>query len=222
MIKDDTGDIYGFDRNNSSPINCVLIDVTLMGKALIVDFLLMHYKSSCNGIIERDWMIPMEAVSSSRYQCIKLLHLGSLKKVCINQWGLYVANENPLNYIKICKAVRNMILTGKQKSSDNKSKIQLVYHGMFAFRIAHGIKDFLIQFKSSTHATRHIDAQQRVDKQDIQYSTHSRLRNKNLAGDVSRCLAKNHSLPEVDYKIKRPTSGVLQLSRCLANCCTIK
>lgn len=53
-IYEESRNVYGFDGHNSDPIGHVSLDVTLMGKVLTIDFLLMGCKLHYNDILGRD------------------------------------------------------------------------------------------------------------------------------------------------------------------------
>lgn len=78
--------VYIFDGHNNYPIGCISLDVTLIGNVLIVDLLLMGYKSMYKAILRKDWTKPMEDVVSAKFQCIKHPHKGIIAKVCSNHW----------------------------------------------------------------------------------------------------------------------------------------
>lgn len=76
-----TGNIYGSYGNKSNPIDHIPLDITIMIKSLIVDFLPMDYKSPFNIIQGKYWTIPIESITSSKYQYIKFPHMGHIAKV---------------------------------------------------------------------------------------------------------------------------------------------
>lgn len=92
-IYKESRNIYGFDEHKSYPIKHVSLDITLIRKLLIVDFLLMIYKSPYNTNLRRDWMILMEVISYAQFKCIKFTHNGKLAKVCSNKWQAHSKNK---------------------------------------------------------------------------------------------------------------------------------
>lgn len=65
VIVEDPGDAYGFDGHKTNPIRYVTLDITLMGKALSVDFLLVDCKSPYIAIFGRDWAMPIIFIAST-------------------------------------------------------------------------------------------------------------------------------------------------------------
>lgn len=90
-------EVYGFGGSHYSLVGRVPLDITLIGKVIIVYLLLMDCNSPYHAILGRYCTIPMEVVSSWRYQCTKFPYLVRIAKVSNNQWGAHHANENSLS-----------------------------------------------------------------------------------------------------------------------------
>lgn len=74
-------EVTGFDGHKLNPKGSVILIVSLTGKHMIVDFLLMKCNSLYNGILGWDWTVPMEVTSSARFQCIKFPNQDRVLKV---------------------------------------------------------------------------------------------------------------------------------------------
>lgn len=81
------------------------------GKVLIVDFLVMECKFPYNVILGRDWMISIEVITSTRFQCIKFPHNDRIAKVRKNQWQVHSVNEKPNEDIRHSEVKGKIILS---------------------------------------------------------------------------------------------------------------
>lgn len=111
IIMSDTRDIYSFSGNKSIPLGRIPLDITVMTKSLIVDFLIVDCNSAYNEILGRDMTIPMEAIASSRYKYVKFPYMGCIEKIWSNQWGTHQANERKIIDIDLSETNGNNILT---------------------------------------------------------------------------------------------------------------
>lgn len=66
LIHDVTSKVVGFDCHKSKQGRIILI-VSLMGKHITVNFLFMNYNAPYNGILGRDWIVPMEVTVSAKF-----------------------------------------------------------------------------------------------------------------------------------------------------------
>lgn len=60
LLYDVTKEIAGFDGHISKPKGRVTLIVSVMGKHISLEFLLMNYNTPYNGILGQDRIVPMQ------------------------------------------------------------------------------------------------------------------------------------------------------------------
>lgn len=109
MIHPINGEVAGFDGLPSTPKGHVTLIVTVIGRQMPIDFLLMNCSAPYNGILGRDWTVPMEVVASARYQCLKFPNQGRISKVRSNQLATDKCNEKAFEEHKLSEVNSNTI-----------------------------------------------------------------------------------------------------------------
>lgn len=88
---------------NSKSLGWIILHVTLGGKIIDQDFYIMDCKASYNGILGKDWITIMGAVTIARYSCLKFLQGDKIIKLGSNQWFTYYCNEKSFDGIELSK-----------------------------------------------------------------------------------------------------------------------
>ena len=65
--------LSGFEGHETWPVGEVTLTVTLGGKSLQTDFILVDRPSAYNAIMGRGWLHCMDAEASTRYQVLKFI-----------------------------------------------------------------------------------------------------------------------------------------------------
>lgn len=74
LIRDVIRKVVGFDGHKSRPRGKIRLIVSLMGKHMIFDFVLINCNAPYNGILWHELIVPMEVTTSARFECIKITH----------------------------------------------------------------------------------------------------------------------------------------------------
>lgn len=93
LILEEFTEVAGFDGHKSRPRGRATLIVSVMGKHQDVYFLLMNCRSPYNGILGRDWTVPIEVNASARYQCTKFPRKDRVAKIRSNQLVAHQCNE---------------------------------------------------------------------------------------------------------------------------------
>lgn len=68
-IYEEPSKVFGFNMIKRNRIGHVTLYMTLVGKVLSMDFLLMSCRSPYDAIFGRDWRLTIDIVTLALYQC---------------------------------------------------------------------------------------------------------------------------------------------------------
>lgn len=107
LIHDVMMEVTRFNGHKPNPKGRITLIIFLMGKLMVVYFFLMNYNTLYNGILGRDWTIPMEIAISARFQCIELPTQEWVAKVRSNQMIAHNYNERAFDDYQLSKVNMN-------------------------------------------------------------------------------------------------------------------
>ncbi|XP_026378430.1 uncharacterized protein LOC113272851 [Papaver somniferum] len=115
LIEEDENPIIGFSGEVTKAIGKVKIPITVDGKSVLGNFLLLDCRAPYNAIVGRDWMHEIGAVTSSYHQYLKFMAPEGVVKVRSDQMAAHKCHESTMDEYKKSKVSGNQIMRVEHK-----------------------------------------------------------------------------------------------------------